>query len=396
MIKVGIITIARVNNYGACLQAFALQKKLSDLGCESEIIDYLYYKNPKFKRSKGDEPIVRFNLKSKLKNYVLYRIVSPTIEYILPIFFKSIRRRKKNFKRFNDKCSVFSANTYRSYQDLYSENFKYDVFVAGSDQIWNPFTGISINPYFLTFAPKLKKKVSYAASFGVSSIDNKYQDVYNELLNNIDFISVRESQGVQLVKDISNREAVHTLDPTLLLTKDEWLDILKMNEMVKGKNERYILIYDLYGSKKILHLAHQLRLSLKLPIVKICKRAILNPMYRGIKNITDAGPLEFLALFMNASYVLTNSFHGTAYSVNFQVPFYTVLSSTRTNNSRIEDFLGMLNMKDRIVMENEILDNNIINTINKKNSVSVILDEKVKFSIDFFKKSIGVLGHFNK
>ncbi len=350
MKKIGIITVSRTNNFGAELQAYALQKKLQLLGYDSEIIDYLYYKHKNYRRTIDAKPLVRFTQKERTKNYLLYHIVTPILEDFISIFSNPIKNRLKNFESFHRDHVRFS-NQYRSLTELNNAIHPYDVFIVGSDQVWNPATGTSLSPYFLEFAPKNKLKMSFASSFGVSSIDVRYHEVYKRYFSNLESIAVREEDGVTLVKQISGRKATRVLDPTLLLTKNEWHSVIDKPQILP---EKYVLIYMLHDNNAIINWAYQLKQKYGLQIVMLCKRAFANKKYRDIINIEDAGPSQFIELFSNASFVVTNSFHGTAFSVNFNIPFITILKKGKDNNSRMLNFLNLVGLENRIVLEDDV------------------------------------------
>ncbi|WP_397445431.1 polysaccharide pyruvyl transferase family protein [Polaribacter sp. R77954] len=347
MKKIGIITISRTNNYGAELQAYATQKKMQLLGYDAELIDYLYYKHRNHKETKDSEPAIAFSKKEKWKHTFLYRMVSPFYEDFVSSFVKKIKTRKENFKNFHKNNTKYSKE-YKSIEELYKANHSYDVFIAGSDQIWNPSTGTSMAPYFLEFAPKDKIKMSFASSFGVSEIDEKYYCLYKNYIANLDVIGVREEDGVKLVKEISGREGTRVLDPTLLLNKEEWKEVII--KPIRRK-KKYLIIYVLHESETLIKIAHYLQEKLGFEIIKLTKRAYSNAVYPKVINLEDQGPDGYIDLFMNAAFVLTNSFHGTAFSTNFNVPFFAVLNRERKNNSRMVNFLKMVGLDDRIVWE---------------------------------------------
>lgn len=347
MKKIGIITISKTNNYGAELQAYASQKKLQLLGYDAELIDYLYYKHRDHKETKDSAPAIAFSISEKIKHTLLYRIVSPFYEDFLCFFINKINIRKKNFKNFHQNNTKYSPE-YRSIKDLYEAKHPYDVYIAGSDQIWNPSTGTSMAPYFLEFAPKDKLKMSFASSFGVSEIEERYYPLYKNYISNLDVIGVREEDGVQLISEISKKEATRVLDPTLLLNKEEWRNVI--DEPI-NREKKYVVIYVLHESETLIKIAHYIKEKLGLEIIKLTKRAYSNASYPEVINVENQGPSGYIDLFMNASFVLTNSFHGTAFSTNFNVPFFAVLNRERKNNSRMINFLKTVGLEERIVWE---------------------------------------------
>ena len=225
--------------------------------------------------------------------------------------------------------------------------------MTGSDQVWNPVASSSIEPYFLTFAPTEKKKISYASSFGVNFIDERIKKKMGEWLSDYTSIAVRENSGISLIKLLSGKEASWVIDPTLLLTKKEWQAV---SVDYPHMPQRYVIVYDLAESIAIDKLALKIGQERNIPVYRICKRAYGMKKKVGIVNILDAGPAEFLSLIAHAEYVVTNSFHGTAFSINFETPFFTVLSNQKKNNSRMESLLGLVNLKNRIILENKLIE----------------------------------------
>lgn len=348
MKKVGIITIVNVNNYGAELQAFATFRKLQLMGYNAKIINYLYYKDWRYIDSKMSRSFNSMSIKGKIIYFAKYRVASFVLNKILPLICKDVKQRIANFNSFHQHNTRFSK-LYKSMKDLYTDTPIYDVYMVGSDQVWNPNASSSIEPYFLTFAPHSALTVSYASSFGVSKIENN--SIANRIklgLSSIKTISVRESSGVNLVKELTGRTAQLVCDPTLLLNKSEWTMFMKP---VSNMPQRYVLIYQLSESDAIVKLATRIGKQEQIPVYRICKRAFKVKKDKGVVNILNAGPSEFLSLITNASFIITNSFHGTAFSINFDVPFYTVVSAKKKNNNRMESLLDYVGLGKRIVKD---------------------------------------------
>lgn len=378
MKRAGIITILKVNNYGAELQAYALHKKLLDLNIENEIIDYLYYTNPDYVYEAKAAPKTRISLKNKVK----WKVQQLIVLYNKCFHSKANRKREERFKSFHKKYTKLS-NTYRSLSSLTKVQLDYDVFLVGSDQVWNPNSQTNLEPYFLSFAPQGKKKIAYASSFGVSEINDIDKEFYKTWLNNIDILSSREQRGVELIHEITGREAVHVLDPTLLLTKDEWSKIA--HEYTPDKP--YILLYVLTHSPYIVDFALKIASEKRYEVIQICKSAMKGGDKVGIKYVTDAGPEEFLGYFKNASFVLSNSFHGTIFSVHFQIPFFTIAPAHKTNNSRQIGLLNLLHLENRLIKEGEEFPSSERYPIDYS-VVNNILEQERTSSIAYLKASI--------
>lgn len=342
--RIGIITILKVNNYGAELQAYATQKALQLMGYDAEIIDYLFYKNPRHKRTKMSAPTAKISLKKHLQEF-LFPIIA---NWKARNYREAQDARNEKFEQFHTDNTKQSA-CYDTIDKLNSAEFDYDVLVSGSDQIWNPGVYSSLDPYLLRFGTDKMKRVAYASSFGVSSLPEDVKDYYKEALQNYSAISVREDKAVELVKNVSGCDAQLVLDPTLLLNKEQWLEVAKPVENIP--NEPYILIYELSNIPYIKQVALYLSKETGMPIVRICKNASPEDLDPEITNIIDAGPAEFLYLFDKAGFIVTNSFHGTAFSINFGKQFYTVIPKGKSNNSRQKSILKLMKCEERMLIE---------------------------------------------
>lgn len=372
-IHIGIITIVRVDNYGAELQAFALQRKLELMGYDAEIIDYLFYKHPLYKREKASAPFYPFPLRLKIKEYVL-----PLIEKIrkLPYTVKS-KNRIKGFNAFHEKHTRFSPVRYKAYSELYTQVPTYDVYCTGSDQVWNPNCFTSLYPYFLTFAPESSKKISYASSFGVSELPASAVMAYRSGIENLDRIAVREKRGAKIVKDLTGKDATVVVDPTLLLKTEEWKSVA---DYKKVPENGYILLYVLKDSDYITKTAMKMAQKNGLQIVRICKGAFRQDTLKsGILDIMDASPDDFIGLFDKATFILTNSFHGTVFSIIFRKEFYTILKRTGRNNSRQLDLLDSLGMGERISYEGEFCEKNKIDYTACLAKLDLLIEKSEKY-----------------
>ncbi|MBO4529536.1 MAG: polysaccharide pyruvyl transferase family protein [Paludibacteraceae bacterium] len=350
MKSIGIITIDKCNNYGAELQAYALVKVLQLMKYDSEIIDYLYFKNPKYYACSMSRPIKPQSIKERLICWIKYRLATKLLYFVVPLFSSKMRRRNNRFDKFHKQNTKMST-TYRSMKELYDKVKKYDVYVVGSDQVWNPYTETNLAPYFLQFASKGVRRISYASSFGVTDIPSFAQKSYQQWLMELDFISCRETAGIEIVKKITGKDATLTLDPTLLLDKQQWMSV-EGGEI--DMPEKFVLIYAVEAAPALLwQMAYEFGEKHNIPIYSICTQAVGNTNKKGIINIEDAGPADFVQLFVNATLVLTNSFHGTAFSCNLGKNFYSVLSKSSKKNSRMTSLLEKLELSNRIVWNDE-------------------------------------------
>lgn len=362
--KTGTITYHRAVNYGAVLQTFALQKVLDKLDVDNEVIDY---------RADYIEWIYKPFCMRDRKN--------------LRDFFKILRGAPiKNKKR--NQFFKFIKNNIRVSQKAYTKetldeaNNIYDLFIAGSDQVFNLDCSNYDTNYLLDFVKEDNKKTSYAASFGFDEMPKEDVKEYKRLLSGFNNISVREAQGVKIVEKAINKEAIEVLDPTLLISAEEW------NQFVgKTENDKkgYILIYALLPSKTLIEFANKLQelTGLEMVFVKdsLTKEGH-NILNKNVKYLKDVEPFEFVKLISNAEYVITNSFHGTAFSINFNKKFFTELLAPETKvNSRLENILDMLNLRDRQLVN---LDSITLDEVDYE-KVNKILDERRNKSVDYLK-----------
>ncbi|WP_428066283.1 polysaccharide pyruvyl transferase family protein [Candidatus Proelusimicrobium volucris] len=311
MRKTGILTYVWANNYGAVLQAYALKKTISLLGAESLILNYRGIPNKK-------------NIKQFVK-----RIFFPIWNF----------RVRRNFKSFRD---IILKNSFPLKRDnLPALNDKFDIFITGSDQVWNFFGNGFDSSYLLDFVRDNNKKYSYAASFGRPEITPEEEALCAPLLKLFARISVREDCGVPLAERLSSKSVRRDIDPTLLLTKNEWLEVAQMPD-----RENYVLLYLMSHNAKIIDYAKELGQKKGLKVVMITT----SPIPRKGIEVLMVTPQEWLGYFLKAKYVVTNSFHGLAFSINFNKDFFVDLLPPPSNvNSRLENLLELTGLKGRLI-----------------------------------------------
>jgi hypothetical protein len=344
--KAGIITYWNTkNNYGTILQNYALQVFLRSHGFETFLIRinipvqcsrWKYYKD--FLKRNGFFPFVRYLGKR--------------------FFFKSIRifdfQNKKNNKR---KISDFinenlkATVIFDSLEKLKSECPKADVYVAGSDQIWNTYGqnyiyfSEQIKSYLLSFVPGFAKKITCAASFGTDILDSNFENLFKSELSKFDFISCREKSGVEICKNLGLGNTVLQQDPTMLLSVEDYKKISSDNFTSKRP---YILLYLLgnttdFSICKLKHFAKEKKLEIVyVPANDLQKINFYKKTYPTVN--------EWLGLYKNASFVVTNSFHGTVFSLIFNKPFLAVHQSGEFSkqNVRIDSLLEDFGLLERL------------------------------------------------
>lgn len=332
--KIAIVTFQKSMNYGTNLQAFALQSFLRTRGFDVETIDY---QNPSE---------VRTNLKGfkRLRSEIWNRTLYPLFES---------KERIQRTEAFRAKYVSLSSRQYTSHQELYDANDIYDVFISGSDQIWNPVFNRCDYKYFLDFVTGDNKRIAYAPSFGTPTVDEKYLGECLPLIKQYTDISMREESGAEIVSAALGREVCTVLDPVFLPEKKTWEEIA--SEQLLGE---YIFCYIMPGDKN-----SELAITLKaeaiskltgLPIVYLGKKVYDKLNLKDRKaNRFDDGPSEWISLLKNANYVVTNSFHGTAFSILFHktffVPMYTELPGGGLLYTRIKEMLDKFELQKPII-----------------------------------------------
>lgn len=342
--KVGIVTFHHALNYGAVLQAYALQQYLSSLGIDSDIIDY---------RSPYIEYFYKPIKANPIKNGKMF------VREI--IYYRSNKNKRMKFNSFL-KSYVKLSKPVIDKKDLEQLNFEYDFFIAGSDQVWNlKWSGLD-KTYFLDFADK-NKKYSYAASFGFEKIPTGQNQVYKELLNEFQAISVREKTGKEIIKELFDKEVEVSVDPTCLIDKEKWEEIC-----IYPKEKGYVLVYMLDRSDELMLFAKKIAKEKKTKIIYIADalRKDKDFDYRGFLS-----PAEFIGLFANAGYVVTNSFHGLMFSVIFEKEFcIQYQKKLGAPNSRLSDFIHDYHLENRLldnIKLEEKIDYSFVKKIMEKN-----------------------------
>ncbi|MGI6498825.1 MAG: polysaccharide pyruvyl transferase family protein [Oscillospiraceae bacterium] len=328
----GLITFHFANHYGAQLQAYATRYAVEQLGARCEVIDYRLPHTTQTNHlyQKGRSP------KTLLTNghTLLHR--------------RALSRRQERFAAFVAEQMQCGPRRYESIEALEAAPPVYDLYIAGSDQIWSPsiFANGRFDPaFFLTFA-KEGRKISYASSFGGAPVPESMEDELEGYLQSFDAVSAREDQAKEMLEKVIEQEVPTVLDPTLLLTGEAW----GAAAAAPGINGPYILCYFISDYSAMLPYLRAIQEETGYPIVQLAGMRRRAP---GAKKVVlDAGPKEFLGLFQNAAYVVTNSFHGTVFSLQFEKPFFTAVSPKEQKHpekSRIYHLLDLVGQTNRII-----------------------------------------------
>lgn len=343
MKTVGIITTYRQANWGSVLQAYALQQVIDNMGLESHIIDYAYpnefHYNRGYKRSR-----------SWLRN-----LPGDIVDRML-ILLKQRPPRKMNLLNRFITQHMRCTRRFVSYEDLHQNPPLYDVYVAGSDQIWNPNTMLGDMSYMLDFAPEEALRISYSSSFASLSIPERLQSDYREDLSKFAHISVREKNGVSVIQELLGRDAAVVLDPTLLLDRFQWTAIAQKATPV-SLPDKYILCYMLgytYNpDKSMSQILHLLQKQYQMPVIAMNQ---LPSSFHGeeflLPKSYGKGIEEFLMLMNNASVVASSSFHGTAFALNLGRPIIALADGSSKADDRIPSLMSGVGLLDHVVYSN--------------------------------------------
>lgn len=369
--KVGVITFHSANNYGAVLQAWALQKVLKNYGLDTGIIHY----HPDIIDGLYDPMRLKRGMKRRLKKMTL----SVRNKKSLIRYNKFQAFEKKHFNLIGD---------FRTYDELKAAGLDLDAYITGSDQVWNPGHIGGFDPaYFLDFAETGKKKLSYAPSVGSDYIEAGYQEDIRRSLSTFTGISVRESSVKKAISRLTDKKVEVVLDPTLLLKREDYEEI-KVKSTIR---EPYILVYSIERNSQVMELANKLSVSLGLPVIQ--RRPLpglineLEPFYTA-----DAG--EFLGLIEGAQVVITNSFHGTVFSVLYERPFISMLHSD--TGSRTEDLLTELGLKSHILNSISEFTDFSMCKIDDPKRLSNRIEELKRTSVAFLVRNLGLSDRYKK
>lgn len=338
--KIAVITLTSYDNYGNRLQNFAVQQILKSLGADVETIEVKYIDSVK----------LTIRMKKVLLYCVSALVSNKFIEKYVPINFKKklIFVKNKKLNNYREK-QIYNWSNKHIKNSLYKIinnkvcgklNNEFDFFVTGSDQVWNPYYFTNMEPYFLNFVD-LEKRISYAASFGVNDIPKERVSEYKKLLKSMKYISVREEAGKSIVENLTDKEATVVVDPTMLLGKDEWIEVTSKPSCMPDK--KYILTYFL-GEKNEEYnkFIESLVGEKSLEVIDILD--ITN------KDIYCVDPGEFVYLINHADVMITDSFHGAVFSILMETPFviFERQDECVSMNSRIETLVTTFKMESRL------------------------------------------------
>lgn len=360
MSKLRMITFHTPKNYGAVLQAFSLMKQLEEYADDVKVIDY----NTPHLRS--IYPVIQKpgSAKALIKTLLM-----------LP----AAHGKKNKYSKFDAfvKKNLNLTQRFESTQELYEQTWDADLFVTGSDQVFNPGRiEEERKAFYLDFVPETIRKISYAGSFGVSQIKTENKEEVSRYLNSFSDISVREQSGVEIVKELCDREAELVLDPVFLHDRDFWMQYERPYKKDFGE---YLFYYRLLGNKRSDEFVEKIAREKKLKLVVMSDDLLT---MKADDVLRDVGPEEFLYLMNHAKFIVTNAFHGVAFSVIFKKDF-VFSDANEVTNGRGLSILDMLQITKEAYIDHYGADSQI-----NYEAVSKKLEDRIEHSRAFLKRNV--------
>ena len=354
-----IATMHRGYNFGSALQVYALSQSIKKSMAIPVVLDYIP-KRIKFSKALGTTLRTIFSLSSSLpQRYQSFRELCLLLSNAF--YYGRFFRRELSMTK-----------SYYSVEEIEKANIDADVYMTGSDQVWNSTHNQGIDRvFFLDFLSKEAKRVAYAASFGKTELEDWEKDITKTLLSRYSAISVRESSALGILDSIDIHNGVNVLDPTFLLSKSDWKERCPR---LKTK-DKYLLIYSVEPEKQqIIQIAREIadRLNLKVYMVEWGFKA-----HAGVdKMICNIDPLKLMSYFLHADYVVASSFHGTAFSVNLNKPFISV--APKYFNTRAQSLLGLVGLSERLITFDSYSLDRALATIDYTSVNEILESERIK------------------
>lgn len=378
MQKIALLSYHFWYNYGTCFQSYALSKVLDDMGVYSEYLNF-GWKYP-------------IPLRLYLDNYWNYNIPRYKVWDIISSYYNRYKAALRNRRLF---CQMFIDYAYYSNHKKFDEFYKefiresrcisedelltieveYSKFIVGSDQVWN--NDCCETKYFkhflLDFVKDKNKKYSYASSIGKTEVDDESLSLYKEYLSSFVDISCREKTGCEILARTLNRKIVQVLDPTLLLTYKDWIKIAKYKDGCRDSVVCYLL-----GNKEcVIKFALKKAKELNKRLIILSSVPYILSKYREYI-VTGIGPCEFLGVIDECSCIITDSFHGTVFAINFNKPFYSFMKRKggyeNSDNSRILDVLNFFGFENCFRDDDSV---NLSQDINFANANEILAKERI-------------------
>lgn len=332
MKKIGVLTFHRADSYGAHLQAYATVAFLNQAGYEAELVDYTNPYEQRFRK-------IFYSENGRMTGFLT--------SFVKDVVFKKRYYKSKAFGNIEQYCQV-SKNKYKTKEAL--DNASYDVLVVGSDQVWNREITNGLDDTFLLMHGQASKRISISSSMGSVTLTDGEKRMFREAFEQFDAISVREEFAKIQLQETTDNQIKVLMDPTFLIDKEKWMQNLVQKSIQHRKiKEKYILTFFLAPDETYKSRMTKLANKLKLPVWSI--QSIAVKRIESDKIILGATVADFLALIANAEVVVTDSFHGTALSINLEKNF--VSFKNKGNPVRVMTLLDALGLSNRLDMNEE-------------------------------------------
>ena len=334
--KIGIITVSKVKNYGSALLCYATQELFSQAGFDK--VEFIDYKRGRLEEADNIKEFYQ-GLKDSTKHNLCMGNIMKAVFFVVKI--PSVLKRAKVFNFFLEKHLNYS-NVYKDEKELYLAPPQADIYCTGGDQMWNEmYNGHkTLSPFYLSFVPDDKPMVSFGTSFGKEELEEWEIPEVTSLLKRYDFITVREETGCQIIAKMGITNVLNILDPTLALPPEKWMQFGTLPPNINN----YILVYRVSRESKVLTVAKKIAKVVKKKIVMISYN--FEDRFKGVHSVFVPSPEEFVGLINNAEYIISDSFHATAFSINMNRKFITVLPPWTA--TRIENIVRKCHLEDRI------------------------------------------------
>lgn len=354
--KIGILTFPNSPSYGASLQMFALYRAVKSLGADVEVINYI---NPYMKN--------RQHYKTNKRSFVRHCLNAIAEQ-----------PNKRMFASFEKQIKLYPRRPFHRKEKLADLAQRYDYLICGSDQVWNPqITGTDLS-YLFDFCTDNSKKIAYAPSFGFSQIQEDLKDQYSSLLKKFKSLSIREEAGHAVIKELIGADCKIVLDPSMLLTKETWEQQIRKKS---GLPEHYVAMFIFNKNEKVKKFAANLAKEKGIPLINITGHAFTRLRHKECTG--PLGPAQWLSVIQNADYVVTDSFHGTAFSIILEKELFVSLASA--TNSRLITLLNTFGLNDRIITDSNVRE---ISRIDYK-TVGDIMEQKRAESLAYLTDALG-------
>lgn len=364
--KIAILTRHAIANYGSLLQAFATEEIFRDLNTTPVIIDYIRTDETPENTTK-----VLLSKSQRWNKNVLTKAIYYIVQYPDHVIYG------KRFREFQKQWLTLTKRTYSSSEELKKSKLTADIYCTGSDQVWGNIGSDRYDPtYFFNFVPEASKKISLAASLGYSELPDDIVPFYKKALDSYKEISVREKSAFALFSAITDTPIYQILDPTLMYERKRWE---KKVEKIKEKN--YVLLYQLNANKEMDRYAVEFAKRAGKTLIRVSPE--FHNFARPGKFCYLPSPGKFLSLIKNADYMITDSFHGTAFAINFNTQFIDVFPKEKsTRNRSILELTGLMNrvltdFNDFSFIENRIDFKRVNQVINEEREKSLSIIRKM-------------------